>query len=243
MGRHKRTGFTVIEVVLVIAITGLLMMGIMGNAFRQVNDQNYRDGVESFKDIIAGQLEDIDALKNDQSNGCNTPLSLPAGMGECFYSGKLLRISYDPSKDASMITSNPVQSTVTDGTSGKEVGSVKQVVDANAVQVAVPWGVQVRSAGLGGSRLEDFYILIYRDPITGVATTRFFTDSVNTTPDKLKTMALGLTPPVATEITSDYLFCLADPNNDVRERWLSVKMARGIPSASSLTMMGGGKCA
>lgn len=244
MGRQKQTGFTVVEVVLVLAISGLIMMGIMGNAFRKVNDQNYRDGVESFKDIIAGQLEDIDALKNEQQGGCSVGSTASPGMGDCFYSGKLMHITFDAAKDASVVTTYPVQSAATIVGGVEQVDWVRKVeADSNVSHTNVPWGVQVYSKEPTRMRLNDFYILAFRSPVTGVAMTHFFTNSINANDsNRLKSIAMN-EGAIGEVIDRDYVFCLADPNNvDAHDRWLAVKMEKNVAKPSSLTMIGGGEC-
>ena len=65
VGRHLQKGFTIIEVMLVLAITSLMLSAVLNNSSRRVNEQHYREGVESFRDFLAGTFEDIDSVKND----------------------------------------------------------------------------------------------------------------------------------------------------------------------------------
>ena len=54
MGRHLQKGFTIIEVMLVLAITSLMLSAVLNNSSRRVNEQHYREGVESIRDFLAG---------------------------------------------------------------------------------------------------------------------------------------------------------------------------------------------
>lgn len=245
MGRRIQTGFTVIEVVLVIAISGLIMLGIMGNSMRQVNEQNYREGVESFRDFLAGQFEDIDAVKNNQSGGCGGGSTAARGMGACFYSGKLIHIQRIG--DGTKLVSYPVKSTVNEAANPPIISTVAAIktADENIVSSEIQWGLQARLSGVNaGTPLENLYILVFRDPVDGTASSHIFKGTTGENSAQLLRMVKpGLSPESAVDMqTNDQIVCLSDPNSDVRDRWLALKISPGIVNASSLTMVGSGKC-
>ena len=245
MGRQRLAGFTIIEVVLVIAVSGLLMLGIMDSSLRQVNEQNYRDGVEVFKDFLAGQFEDIESVKNNRDNGCGSVTSVDRGMGECFYSGKLIHIKAAPGSETEVV-SYPVKSTMTDAGVGTPaaIGSVEALtsVNENVVSSKIPWGIQARTPEPASVVIDNLYILVFRSPITGNASTVFYTSSVGTS-HLTNMVKAGMSVPVEAGVRGgDQIICLSDANGIPHERWLAIKIASGVPNASSLTNIGSGQC-
>lgn len=244
MGRRIQKGFTVIEVVLVLAISGLIMMGIMSNHSRQVNEQNYRDGVESFRDFLAGQFEDLDAVKNNANNGCTSPAA--RGAGNCFYTGKYIEIK--PVGDQTELNAYPIQSYVLAGTynsvdeSNREDTISRVEVkrdDINKKETYVDWGVQVRAPGNLSNQPAQRVFIIYRNPITGRVSSHMVKDTaVNTS--NIKRLAEGT--PISNLETSDAVFCLSSPTDSRKERWVSMKIAKGAIDASGITLAGTGGC-
>lgn len=48
----KKTGFTIIEVMLVLAITGLVLIGALGGTYRNIEQQRYVDSYRSFAEFL-----------------------------------------------------------------------------------------------------------------------------------------------------------------------------------------------
>ncbi len=115
MGNRYNQGFTIIEVVLFLAITGLLMAGILGNISGSLNTQRYRDGVELTRDKIAAQYNKVYSLTNDyevdslgepklqNDDPCVPGGKIYRGTSECLYVGRLIDIrSYDNARSSEM---------------------------------------------------------------------------------------------------------------------------------------------
>lgn len=67
----KRQGFTIIEVTLVLALTGLLLIGALGLTYSQIQRQQYNDTVQSFTEFIRATysaVESPEALGNGGEN-------------------------------------------------------------------------------------------------------------------------------------------------------------------------------
>lgn len=65
---HKK-GFTVIEVMLFLAITGLMLLGVLGGTYSAINRQRYNDAVRSYSDFLKGvYAEVISPRSNGQGN-------------------------------------------------------------------------------------------------------------------------------------------------------------------------------
>lgn len=243
MGRQIQTGFTLVEIILVIAVSGLIMLGVMDGAYRQVNEQNYRDGFEAFKDFIAGQFEDIEAVKNNKDNGCDSALSAKRGMGECFYSGKLIHIKAIAG-DETEVTSYPVRSTVNSLASTPTLASVEALLssDVNVASYKIPWGMQARTPEPASTVIDHLFILVFRHPLTGNTSSHFYVSPVGTNYLTNIVQKGASVPPEAQVRGGDQIVCLSDANGIPQDRWLAIKIAGGVPNASSLTNIGSGRC-
>lgn len=102
MNNKLRQGFTVVEVMLFLAITGLLIAGILGSMATSLNRQRYRDGVEITREMIASQYSEVYSLTNDYKDDheaetkqyqdpCTSRL-IARGTSDCLYAGRLIEI-------------------------------------------------------------------------------------------------------------------------------------------------------
>lgn len=234
MGRRQQTGFTVIEVVLVIAISGLIAMGVMSNSSRQVNVQNYRDGVESFRDFLAGQFEDLDSVKNNQDSGCGG--SHIRGAGDCFYSGKFIAITY--SGDETKLDARPIRSTVNPVTDTVSSVDVVSTTDDNIQRTTIDWGLQAVGpmSGLPVNR----YVTIFRSPIDGRVSSYVTTDSLSASGSMLSLVTSANPAAFGWYVADDTTICLKDPTNEEnKSAWMAVRIAERAVDASGITTMSG----
>lgn len=112
MKRVSSGGFTIIEVILFLAITGLLFAGIMTVITGSVNRTRYETAVQSTLDQIQGEYSEILNVRNgrDSRYVCTTGLLEENSSGKyrgstsCSIVGRLLHTS----TDAKTITSYPV---------------------------------------------------------------------------------------------------------------------------------------
>ena len=158
MGRHLQKGFTIIEVMLVLAITSLMLSAVLNNSSRRVNEQHYREGVESFRDFLAGTFEDIDSVKNDvlgQIKRCNSsPFAGDntvawRGSAECFYSGREVTITYDRSSGSTKLTSRSVKAFIDpSGATEPQYIAVMDAREANLREQDIDWGVVIIKCAL-----------------------------------------------------------------------------------------------
>src|SRR5438105_2731886 len=67
MGTKTETGFTIIETMLFLAVTGLLAMGILVGSGVAIGQQRYRDSVNSLKSYIQQQYSEVTNVANDRT--------------------------------------------------------------------------------------------------------------------------------------------------------------------------------
>jgi type II secretory pathway pseudopilin PulG len=162
MNTRFTSGFTIIEVMLFLAITGLLIAGILGGTTASLNSQRYRDGVENFRNEIRSQYEtvysltnlnttDAGALGSNSVDPCSimeddtTPLKSYRGTSNCLYVGRLIKLEPNDKGDATKVTIAPVVAKILKPAAysgvfevaGAEVESAQDVTDSNGLQAAV----------------------------------------------------------------------------------------------------------
>jgi prepilin-type N-terminal cleavage/methylation domain-containing protein len=65
--RASHSGFTIIEVVLVLAVSGFLLMIVLGSASVGVNTQRYRDSVNTLAAIVQQEFTNTTNPMNTKS--------------------------------------------------------------------------------------------------------------------------------------------------------------------------------
>ena len=91
MHKHFKSGFTIIEVTLVLAITGMLFVGIIAGSGLNIARQRYNDSVQNFAEFLRTVYSEVSYVQNPRDDIVN-----PNGY-YCSAGHKL--ISGDPTKD------------------------------------------------------------------------------------------------------------------------------------------------
>ena len=66
-----KAGFTIIETMLFLAVSGFLIMGILAGTGVSINTQRYRDSVVSLRSFLQQQYSDVSNVRNSsQTNPC-----------------------------------------------------------------------------------------------------------------------------------------------------------------------------
>ncbi len=197
MGAKTQTGFTIIEVMLFLAITGMLAAAILVGSGVAIGQQRYRDSVGSLQSYIQQQYNKTINVTNDRdkawtcdSNGNvsqvqNASAGEARGTSDCVVLGRLVTI------DA---TGTSLSSSVVVGY--KNPGAVAQTSDVAEIAAnykmgvapidrddqSVNWGAQVVKPKT--STPMPMSILIIRSPLSG-ATLTFTKEGVQTNPDSM----------------------------------------------------------
>jgi type II secretory pathway pseudopilin PulG len=98
MGSNTNSGFTIIETMLFLGIAGVLTVGILVGSGTSINQQRYRDSVNSLKSFIQQQYSEVSNVSNTRAGteACagavvssgSTPEAL--GTSECVILGRFI---------------------------------------------------------------------------------------------------------------------------------------------------------
>ncbi|MBR3319753.1 type II secretion system protein [Candidatus Saccharibacteria bacterium] len=85
----KKAGFTIVEVALFLAVSGILMIGLIAGSNLSISRQRYNDSVNNFAELLRGTYSDVLNVSNDKDpNSAETQ----AGRTTTAVYGKLISI-------------------------------------------------------------------------------------------------------------------------------------------------------
>jgi Tfp pilus assembly protein FimT len=100
MATKYSAGFTILELMLFLAVTGLLMMGILGGSSIVIGQERYRDSVNSLKSLLQEQYSEVKDVVNSRtgaeacdSTGISTTTPMPRGTSDCLTLGRLIEVN------------------------------------------------------------------------------------------------------------------------------------------------------
>lgn len=182
MKSFKDDGFTIIETMLFLGISGLLIMGVLVGTGVSINIQRYRDSVVSLKSVIQQQYNEVANPINSRSNdfecdssGVSVGSSFK-GQTNCVLLGKYIK------KDASSANRFTIKKVIGyyNDESTPPVGTDIQVLNQYNIKVTnldeeiyeIDWGASVSSPA-------QFYILIAKSPESGLIKTFITTNTLS----------------------------------------------------------------
>lgn len=189
MGSKTNGGFTVIETMLFLAVTGLLAAVVLVGSGIAIGQQRYRDSVNSFKSYIQQQYDDASNVSSsrDKTWTCNDAGQVnasgagggePRGTSDCVIMGRYITIDETGTK---LTTANvvgvrtpgalPAASDIAEITTNYTLGI--SPIDQDTADIA--WGAQVVQPKTTTPLLAS--ILILKSPLSGTLLT-FTTQSV-----------------------------------------------------------------
>lgn len=207
MKADNYAGFTIIETMLFLGITGLLIMGVLVGAGTSINIQRYHDSVTSLQSILQRQFSDVANVSNDSAGDlpCSTHGIKARGQSDCVLLGK-----YITTTDSHTLNIKSVIGYVPDDTSFTGLDDVA-ALQLSAIQISpvsgetydIEWGSSIVHAG--GNVPMQFSMLTLRSPISGVV--RTFIDPNVSTVDVAKLITpAALTQSVKVCVDSNGLF-------------------------------------
>lgn len=192
MGAKTQTGFTIIEVMLFLAVTGALTVGLLVGSGVAIGQQRYRDSVNSLQSYIQQQYNKVINVTNDRdkswtcdSNGTVTQVDNPSagearGTSDCVVLGRLMTVDE---------TGTNLKSSVVVGY--RNPNAVTQLSDINEIATnyklgvtaideddeSVNWGAQIVKPKT--TNPMPLSILVLRSPLSGTMLT-FVKDGIQT---------------------------------------------------------------
>lgn len=187
------SGFTIIETVLFLAVTGALIAGIIFATSSSIGTQRYRDATESFKALLQQQYADVTNVQNprDTAWSCNDQATVTtgdvlAGQSDCVMVGKYMIID-----NTDVSTYRVVASKITGAPDdGNDITVLRTAYRLNldksdVQQQKLEWGARIAWARAGDPddvktpiTPRSIALLFVRSPVSG----QTYTFSTNTVP-------------------------------------------------------------
>lgn len=191
MSRVRQTGFTIIEVMLVLAVTGALMLGVLASVQLSVNEQRYRDTLLGVQNELQKQYNEtahVVNLRDDTSD--ITECNAARGASNCIILGRLIRVTNEQISSSSVVAQPS-----TDGVAGNPENGIPDEVEDNNLSndptteeeyfalydffsapesvesYDVPWAARINNEHDGPDDDQEFRMFILRSPRTGLVYT------------------------------------------------------------------------
>lgn len=187
MKASNKAGFTIIETMLFLGISGMLLAGILVGTGTSISIQRYRDSVTSLQSYLQQQYSEVSDVSNDSlTNSCYGDGSTdnPRGQSDCVILGKLITttdehtlsisnvIGYIPSGSTSSL--NDVDIFLKNG-NGTQKGYDIKISSVDEVSYNMEWDASLMQAKPNDAKPAAFSVLIVRSPSSGLL--RTFSDS------------------------------------------------------------------
>ena len=176
MRTQRKSGFTIIEVMLFLAITGALTVAILVGSGVAIGQQRYRDSVNSFKGLIQEQYSQIaNVVNSDDRNALcsrsgsglifNDEAPQARGTSNCLIIGRFLLIDGTTTSVYNVVGEPPLSSSGDDTT----VLSQYSLALRSEETQQVSWGARIVAPGSNVDSLTS--VLIVRSPVSGAVIT------------------------------------------------------------------------
>lgn len=224
------TGFTIIEVMFFFAISTAITVGVLATASIAVNQQRYKDGLNSLQTVVQQQYNKTAHVVNERSSNSSCDaggvndigVAEARGTSECVIMGRYITIS----GGTDMVISNVIGFGTLPASVTNDIDALKAytlfTTSLNSDVSKVPWSAKVVPSNIS--------ILILRSPLTGslrtftkegaVANFGSLVDQANMTGKKI---------------------CL-DPDDVTVTNHLGIMVAAGATGPSGITILGDGQC-
>jgi type II secretory pathway pseudopilin PulG len=182
-----RLGFTIIETMLFLSISGALIMAVLIGTGAAIGVQRYRDSVTSLQSNLQQQYSNVANVSNSRGTNWSCDASgvaeggpSPIGQSDCVLLGK-----YITTDDGRLLSIKNVVGYLSDTTDlgDNDIDALKQlsvhVSDISSEVYETEWGTTIVKAGT--NQPLSFSIFIFRSPISGVV--RTLIDSSNSIQD------------------------------------------------------------
>jgi len=192
MGAHRQQGFTIIETMLVLAITGMLVAGVFVGIGTSINVQRYRDSVQTFKNVLQTQYAEITSVRSDRNDqwSCNAQAATSdtgataRGQSDCVLLGRLVTVNAADITVYSVVGLERINPTTADDITSLRTNYTLNVSTVEVDRSSLEWGAAIAWPSTGsGSRdpttPRSLSILFIRSPDSG----QVYTFTSNDAPD------------------------------------------------------------
>lgn len=196
MGIHNKQGFTIIEVMLFLAISGALTVAVLVGAGASISQQRYRDSVNSLSNFLQQQYSEVTTVRNDRDmkwtcSGAAGVVAAPVGgdsrgATDCVVLGKYISLA-DKEVTIQTVVGRAGVPTGTDDVTAL-VNANTTLSDIDRQEYTIEWGASMRDINKAPTATT---VLIVRSPTTGAIRT-----FINET---------GANRPLAETITTSFL--------------------------------------
>ena len=165
--QHKH-GFTIIEVVLFLAISGGLAVMLLVGTAGAIQRQQYRDSVESFANFLNVQYSRVISVENDRNNDRSCPLITTEvasrGQSDCVVVGRyVVTADSDDGRRGQLYETYPVYAI-------KDTDDwIYGIDDTIDTEYSLNWGARTRLANKTDGAVS---LLLFRSPENGTMTIR-----------------------------------------------------------------------
>ena len=200
MDKRASSGFTIIETMLFLAVSGALLAGVIITIGSTISSQRYRDAADSFKALVQQQYNDVNNTQNGRTNNytCNSQgqvtevvnanAGTPRGQSTCVSVGKYMTIRQGVIKIYPVVAyENTAAAQATNDITSLTSNYRLNVTSVGMVEDELRWGTRISfasvrpNAGSGNARdigtgTRSIALLFVRSPKTG----QMYTFSSNT---------------------------------------------------------------
>lgn len=177
----SKTGFTIIEIILFLGISGALILGVLLGTGTSINTQRYHDSVSSLRSYLQQQYSEVMNVSNNSTDStCNSSLLSSRGQSECVILGRYITTSNNGFRLNSSMVIGYLDPSI-DVLSSDDVEALKEynIVVSSATDnetYDIEWGASIVDTSTSPM---VFSMLILRSPSSGVI--RTFIDNTSAT--------------------------------------------------------------
>lgn len=248
MNRVRANGFTVIETMLFLAVSGMLIIGVLIGAGGAINAQRYKDATNSLLSYFQGEYDRVANVQNVRGADLTCAMgassldvvvdsAVARGSTDCVIIGRLLTVSEGGSIVAQTVyASNDVVSLFSEtgaplGSDAEAIASAGLFVDeenGESFTYQPEWGTKIVQPGSNTTGV--WQTIIVRSPASGAIRT-YTADDTNLTLAQL----------VNKSHETERLICL-DSRGLVISGNRGVVFSAGATGAASVKLVGDGQC-
>lgn len=224
----RKAGFTIIEVMLFLAISGMLFAGIIFGTGSSINTQRYRDSVNSLQSILQQQFTEVTNVVNDNTSvDCAGTPNLNRGQTNCMMLGRYIAYS----GGNSITIKNVIGSQFNNTTVTDDVSAFQQynLTLSPFSTYDLEWNTLIKNSS---NSPMSFSILMLRSPLSGIV--RSFVNNTTVTADNKLSDLL-----TSTFLDTSAQLCV-DPNGLTTNKQMEVLINAGASNSAAIETIGDG---